>query len=154
MAPVAFGFMILIGAAAVLGVVVGAIGGAVVWRARINLVLGGLLTAGAYLLVLVVDYPGDFTFLRAKLTWGAPPLSLAFLIASISARWLEARTALRPTWITLAACGVSLGLGFLYLSLFRFDRETRLVGALVADVGLMLVLIWTARYSALKKRSS
>jgi hypothetical protein len=53
MAPIAFGFMILIGAAAVLGVVVGAIGGAVVW--------------------------------------GIPPLSLAFLIASISARWLEAR---------------------------------------------------------------
>ena len=144
MAPIAFGFMILIGAAAVLGVVVGAIGGAVVWRVRLNLVLGGLLTAGVFLLVLVADHPGDFLWLRAKLTWGIPPLSLAFLIASISARWLEARTALRPTWITLAACGISLGLGCLYLLLFRIDLEAPLRVALVADVGLIVVLIWNA----------
>src|SRR5438552_12847513 len=134
MAPIAFGFMILIGAAALMGVMVGAIGGAVIWRMRMNLVLGGLLTAGVYLLVLVADHLGDFLWLRAKLTWGIPPLSLAFLIASVSARWLKARTRLHPTWTTLAACGVGLGLGFLYLLLFRIDLEAPLAVALVADV--------------------
>ena len=41
MEPIAVGFLILIGTAALIGVVVGVIGGAVVWRARSNLVLGG-----------------------------------------------------------------------------------------------------------------
>src|SRR5437016_5819091 len=147
MAPIAFGFMILIGAAAHMGVVVGAIGGAVVWRMRMNLVLGGLLTAGVYLLVLVADHPGDFLWLRAKLTWGIPPLSLAFLRASVSARWLKARARLDTIWTSLAACGVGLGLGFLFLLLFRTDLEAPLAVALVADVGLVVVLIWSAHCS-------
>ena len=44
---IAVGFLVLIGAAAVLGVLVGAIGGAVAWRLRMNLAVGVALTACA-----------------------------------------------------------------------------------------------------------
>ena len=96
MEPFAVGFMILVAGAAFLGVVVGAIGGAVVWRLRGGLVLGIALTACAYLLALILEHHEDFIFLRAKLAWGIPSMSVSFLIGSVSARWLEARTRLRP----------------------------------------------------------
>jgi hypothetical protein len=65
MEPIAVGFMILVRGAAFIGVVVGAIGGAVVWRLRYSLVVGGILTACAYLLVLIVEHHQDFIWLRA-----------------------------------------------------------------------------------------
>jgi len=40
MEPIAVGFMVLVGTAALLGAVVGAIGGAVTWRVGANLALG------------------------------------------------------------------------------------------------------------------
>jgi len=89
----AVGFMVLVGTAAAMGVLVGTIGGAVVWRLRGNLALGGVLTGCAYLLVLIVDHHEDFLWLRAKLTWGVPSMTLAFLICAVSARWLEAHQA-------------------------------------------------------------
>jgi hypothetical protein len=145
MEPFAVGFMVLIAGASVIGVVVGAIGGAVLWRLRIGVVPGAVLTAGAYLLVLVLEHHEDFIFLRAKLTWGAPSMSLAFLICSVSARWLEARTKLRPTWIALAALGFSLAMGFLYLLLFRLSMRAPLVAALAGDICLILLLMRSRR---------
>jgi hypothetical protein len=59
MEPIAVGFMVLVGTAALLGVVVGAIGGAVAWRVGVSLPLGGLLTAGAFLAVLVAEQRGS-----------------------------------------------------------------------------------------------
>src|SRR6476620_5961638 len=97
MEPIAVGFMILVGTAALLGAVVGAIGGAVTWRVGANLALGALLTAGALLLVLVADGSGSLAWLRPKLTWGAPSMAFTFLVASVSARWLQARTTLGRT---------------------------------------------------------
>ena len=88
--------------------------------------------------------------MRAKLVWGLPPLLLSFLIASATARALEARTRLRPLWTTLAAFGCALSLGFLYLLLFRLDLGKPLVVALVADAALALLLA----YFALRRRSS
>jgi hypothetical protein len=55
MEPIAVGFMVLVGTAALLGVVVAAIGGAVVWRVGISFPLGGLVTGGALFVVLVAE---------------------------------------------------------------------------------------------------
>lgn len=157
MAPIAAGFLVLIVTAALMGVAVGAIGGAVAWRFRGHLVLGAVLTWCAFVLLLVADYHDDFHWLRAKLTWGTPPLTLTFLVASVAARELEARTALRRAWIGLAAFGIALSLGFLYLRLFRLDLWAPLPVALGCDIALILLLTRArvvACYSALKKRSS
>src|SRR5258705_3832911 len=132
MDAVAVGFMVLIAGAAFMGVVVGAIGGAVTWRFGGSLVLGGLMTACAYLLALILEHPQDFIWLGAKLTWGIPATSVTFLIGSVSAPWLKARTALRPTWIALATLGITLSMGFLYLLLFRISMQAPLVAAPVA----------------------
>ena len=145
MEPIAVGFTILVGTAALIGVVVGAIGGAVVWRLKSNVVSGGVLTACAYLLVLVAEHHEDFQWLRAKLTWGVPSMTLAFLICSISAPWLEARTGLRPTRAALAAFGFSLGVGLLYLLTFRVSLRAPLVSALAADLCLILLLMHNRR---------
>jgi hypothetical protein len=55
MEPIAVGFMVLVGTAALLGVVVGAIGGAVAWRVGISFPLGGLVTGSALFVVLVAE---------------------------------------------------------------------------------------------------
>jgi hypothetical protein len=141
MEPIAAGFMVSIAAAAVLGIVVGAIGGAVVRRLRMNFVLGVFLTACAYLLALIEENDGRVLWLKAELVWGTPSMMLAFLISLIAARWLEARTKLRPIWTTLAAFGVALTLGFLYLLTFRLSLTAPPVIGLVADAGLLLLLV-------------
>ena len=141
MEPIAVGFMIMVAGAAFLGVVVGAMGGAVVWRLRGGLVLGGALTACAYLLSLILEHHEDFIFLRTKLIWGIPSMSVSFLVGSVSARWLEARTRLRPVWIALAAFGISLALGVLYMSMFRISMKAPLEAALAADICLILLLM-------------
>jgi len=148
MEPFAVGFMILVAGAAFMGVVVGAIGGAMTWRLRSSLALGGLLTACAFLLVLILEHPQDFLWLRAKLTWGVPATSLTFLICSVSAPWLKARTALRPTWIALAALGFTLSVGFLYLLLFRISMQAPLVAALLGDICLIFLLMRNRRLVA------
>ena len=153
MAPVAYGFLILLFTAALTGVVVGAIAGAAVWRLRCNLALGALVTACLFPLVLVAEAYGNVYWLHAKLIWGAPPAALTFLICSISARWLEARTALRPLWIAFAACGLALSAGFLYLSWFKHQllspqgAWSPLLPVLTADIVLLVVLLLTRRSS-------
>jgi hypothetical protein len=68
--------------------------------------------------------------LRAKLIWGVPSLSVTFLTGATSSHWLTARTSLRPNWTVLAAFGITLCVGFLYLFLFRLDMQTPLQVAL------------------------
>ena len=138
---IAVGFRVMIAGATVLGIFVGAVGGAVVWRLRIQLALGGLLTALAYLLLLVVEHPGYLGWLRTKLTWGIPSTLLAFLICSISASWLEAHTRLRRTWTSLAALGLALIAGSLYLFLFRVGMRAPVLAGLVVDLVLIVFLI-------------
>lgn len=144
MSPLAAAGMVMVGAAVLVGFLVGAIGGAIACRLRSNLALGGLLTAGAYLLVLVAERPGDFRWLARELIWGAPSMALAYLICAVSARWLEARTALRRNWAMLAAFGFTLCMGVLYLLLFRLHPWAPLLAALAADV-LLTVLLMRSR---------
>ena len=146
MEPIAVGFMVMIGASVVMGILVGAVGGAVVWRTRCNLALGGLLTLFAFALLLVEDHHWKLTWLTPLLSYGAPALVLTFLVGTISAHWLEARTALRPTWTALAALGISLGAGLLFLWVSSLEALISL--ALVIDGCLILLLIlsrWLVR---------
>ena len=152
MAPIAAGFMVMVGAAVVMGLLVGAIGGALAWRVGWNLLLGGLLTTIAFVLVLIAGHPGDQTWLRAELAWGAAPMGMSFLIATIAARGLAARTRLRPLWTSLAAFGLTVAVAFLYLLLSRFLFQSSLwapiLAAMWADVLLVCALLgsrWLAR---------
>jgi hypothetical protein len=151
MAPVGYGFLNLLFTAALVGVVVGAIAGVVVWRFRCNLALGGLVTACVFPLVLVAEAYGSVSWLRAKVTWGAPAAALTFLVCSIAARWLHAHTALRPLWIALAACGFALSAGILYLEWFKCMLLSShgpwgpLLPALAVDIVLLVVLLLTRR---------
>jgi hypothetical protein len=75
-------------------------------------------------------------------------MALTFLVASVSARWLQARTTLRPTWTALAAFGVALSLGLLNLRLVGLSLRAPLLAALGAGVCLLLLLIWGRRLQA------
>lgn len=144
MEPFAVAFLVSIAATAVTGILVGAIGGAVVWRMRMNLVVGSLLTACAYLLILLADNQ-RLLGLRGHLFWGVPSLILGFLMSSVAARWLRTRIKLRPTWIALEALGLTLTVGFLNLSLFRWSFRAPPLVALAADACLLLLLIRSQR---------
>jgi len=85
MEPLAVATISSIAGAAVLAALIGAVSGAVVWRVRHGLVLGGFLSIGAYLLVLVID--GGFS-LRGAAVFGGPPLVLTFLVSYLAARHL------------------------------------------------------------------
>jgi hypothetical protein len=145
MAPVAFGFLILIATAAVTGALVGAIGGALVWRLRLNAAAGIALTVCAFLGILLLDQWGDTTWLRAKLAWGIPSLAVTFLSASLSARWVAARTRLSPTWTAIVACVLALSLGFLYMFLFKLSPGAPLVGGPAISLCLILLLVLSRR---------
>ena len=140
MEPIAYGFMITVAGAAVMGVAVGALGGACVWRARMHIVMGALLTAAVYVLLLIADHHGRTFWLNAELTWGAPMLAMAYLIASLAARLVAARTRLRMTWTALVALSVALVAGLSYMLLFRIDMRAPIRWAWVIDAGLVVLL--------------
>ena len=142
MEPIAVGFMVLVGTAGLIGAVGGAIGGAVTWRLGAGLVLGALLTVAALLLVLVAEGSGSLVWLRAKLAWGVPAMAFTFLLASLSARWLESRSRLPRTGTAVAAFAVALSLGFLSLRLFGLNRRTPILTALAAGACLGVLAIY------------
>jgi hypothetical protein len=141
MAPVAAAVYVMIGAAIVTGFFAGLIGGIVVWRARIHIGWGGLLAFLAYILLSAATHDWDLHWLSRELVWGAPSMSLAFLLYSVSARCLERRFSLHPNWTVFAALGLTLILGFPYGFLFRLDFIAPLLVALVVDALLILLLI-------------
>ena len=141
MAPVAAAAMVMIAAAGVLGYLAGAIGGAVVWLLRWNLVLGGLAAFCVYVVWSIAEHDWDTGWLRGDLIWGAPLMSLAFLVCSASARWLEARVRLRPIWVALAALVFTLCVGCGYMLMFRIDLFLPLYVALALDVCLVVMLM-------------
>jgi hypothetical protein len=141
MAPVAAAAMVMIAAAAVLAYLAGAIGGAVVWLLRWNLLLGGLATFCGYVVWSIAEHDWDTGWLRGDLIWGAPMMSLAFLVSSASARWLAARVRLRPIWVALAAFVFTLCFGIVYMLMFRLDLLMPLYVALALDVCLVVMLI-------------
>lgn len=130
-----------IAGAAVLAVFVGALGGAIVWRARLHIALGALLTACAYVLLLIVDHHGRLFWLTAELNWGAPMLALTFLVGSLAGRWIGAHARWRSTLVALASFGVALVVGLSYMFLFRIDIQAPLRWAWVIDAGLVLLLL-------------
>src|SRR5262245_4558014 len=139
MEPVAAGFMVLVGTAALIGAVVGAIGGAVTWRLGANLALGGLLTAVGLLLALLAEGDGSLTWLRPRLTWGVPSMAFTFLLATASARWLQARTTLGRNATAAAAFAVALSLGLVSLRLFGLSLRAPMLAALGAGVCLIIL---------------
>ena len=141
MEPIAAGFLRTIAGATVLAVFVGAVGSACVWRARIHIALGALLTTCAYVLLLIADLHGRFFWLRAELTWGTPILALTFLAGSLAARCMGAHARWRPTLVALVSFGVTLVVGLSYLFLFRLDMQAPLRWAWVIDAGLVLLLL-------------
>ena len=141
MEPIAYGFMVTVAGASVMGVAVGALGAACAWRARIHVVLGAILTGVAYVLLLIADHHGRLFWLSAELVWGAPLLTMAYLVGSLAGRWTAARTRWGPTWTALVSFVVALAAGLSYMLLFRLDMRAPLGWAWVIDAVLVVLLI-------------
>src|SRR6185295_14545026 len=142
MEPIAYGFMITVAAASVMGVAVGALGGAGAWRARIHIAYGALLTGCAYVLLLIADHHGRLFWLPAELTWGAPLLAMVYLVSSLAAREVAARTRMGRTWTALVSFCVALVAGLSYMLLFRIDMRAPIRWAWAIDAGLVVPLVW------------
>lgn len=149
MEPIAYGFMITVAGASVMGVAVGALGGAAAWRAGIHIALGALLTACVYVLLLIADEHGRLFWLRAELVWGAPLLAMGYLVSSLAAGWVAARTRLGRTWTALTSFCVALVVGLSYMLLFRIDMQAPIRWAWVIDAGLAVLLMWRAKRRAI-----
>jgi hypothetical protein len=138
MAAVASGIMAMIGAVAVLAVIVGAVTGSLFWKAKRGLALGGLSVVGVYLLAVLAFL--KISWLGAVL-FGATPLILTFLVSYLAARLLKVRANLRPIWATLAALSAALIVGFFYLLLLKFNLWASVWIAVGLDAFLMLLAI-------------
>src|SRR5262245_49506825 len=123
----------MIAAAAVLAVMVGALGGAIASALRAGLLLGGVLTAGAYLADLVfIESVGLKTA-----TLFLPLVALTFLTSWLTARLLEARLGLPRVWAASLAFVCALLTGFLCMLLGRVGLLIPVWAALAADLGLI-----------------
>src|SRR5262245_35379541 len=136
MEPVGYGFLILVGSAAIFGLLIGAIGGAVGWRFKVNVFLCIAVTACAFLILLIRDQR-SFHAVGAQMVWGLPALTMSFLVSSIAARMLAAFTRIRQGLVALAAFGLALGTGLLYLS--TFGTELGQLPLTTSVVDLMLI---------------
>ena len=121
-------------ALAVMAVMAGALGGAVVWWFRIGIAWGGLLTAGGFLAwtVLLESYS-----LKGAVSLGFPLATLTFLAAWLVAGALEARTKWRRIWTALAASGSALLAGMLCMLTARIHLWAPVLVALPVDVCLV-----------------
>lgn len=111
----------LVGGAIVIAVLLGAAAGAINGRLKGELSLGAILAVGTYLLLVIS--------LESWSSWrliffGAFPLILTFLVASLVTQFLETRFRLRPVFASLAGLGGALLAGFLYLTLISFGWWT------------------------------
>ncbi len=133
------GFLILVGSVAIAAFIMGTFGGAIVWKVRGGLALGGLSTVGVYLLAsaAILGYP----WLIAALIFGVPSLILTFLISFIVARHFESRANSHHIFPALAAIFTALVAGFLLLVLFRFNLWAATLTTLGIDAYLILYVI-------------
>lgn len=138
MAPVAAAVEVTAVSAALLGVLVGAAGGIVVWRLRSGLLVGGLAVAGVYVLFVIATL--GYFWLRLAVFFGVLPLIQALLLSWLIARQLEARAKLRPLWNALAALSCTLVVGWLCLLSSRLD----LLGPTWLAVGVIACLIFVS----------
>src|SRR5262245_15419461 len=117
MAPVAYGYMILLAAAAVTGIFVGTLGGAVAWNLRANWAIGLAVAFVACVLILLAE--GARTFLPGQLMFAGAPLLLTYLCSFAVARILVENRGLDRVRTTIIALGVALTVGVLVELLFR-----------------------------------
>ena len=137
MGPVGAAGLVMIAAAAVLAVILGAFAGAIAWAVQRGLLWAGLLAAAGYLATEVLL--GSASPVPA-LVIGMPPLILALLTSWLTARYLEARARFRRIWATLVALGCALLLGFLWGFSFRLGVWVAVALALAADACLIVLL--------------
>lgn len=133
MEPVAAAGYVIIAAHAVLGVLLGALAGAIVSALGRGLIWAGVAAAAIYLGEALLHS----TRLAAAALIGLPPLVLTLLTCWIVARWLQARPKWRRLWAVPAAFAAALILGFLWMLLFRHSVQLPITVAMVADVGLL-----------------
>ena len=139
MEPVAAAGYVIIAAHAVLGVLLGALAGAVVSALGRGLIWGAVAAGAIYL--------GEALFqstrLAAAALIGLPPLILTLLACWIVARWLQARLKWRRLWAVPAAFAAAVILGFLWMLLFRHSVQLPITVAIVADVGLLGWMVYS-----------
>jgi len=133
------GFVILVAYVAMVAIIMGAVGGAIVWKIRGGLTRGSLSTAGIYLLAAVPII--GFPWLAVALIFGIPLLVLTFLITFLTAHHFETRANLHHILSILAAISTALIAGFLLLMLFRFNLWAPVWITLGADAYLILLVI-------------
>ena len=131
--PVAAAGYVIIAAHAVLGVLLGALAGAVVSALGRGLIWGGLAAALIYLGEALLHS----TRLAAAALIGLPPLVLTLLACWLAARWLQARLKWRRLWAVPAASAAAVIVGFLWMLLFRHSVQLPITVAIVADLGLL-----------------
>ena len=125
-----------------MAIVVGAFGGAGLWGLRGSLVWGAFLAPAGFLLATVLLGPYN---VKSAAGFGLPVMFLTFLISWLIARYAETRGGLRRTWATLVGICGGLASGFLSLSLFRLDFVALVSAASLADVCLILFIVWMHR---------
>ncbi len=145
MEPIGYGFLIMIAGAVTAGIVIGALGGAISWRLNSNLVLGAVLTAVAFPLLLIADDRGSTKWLRAELHWGLPSLALGFLSCALLATSLRGLTRIGPTWAAILAFVLAVGLGVLSMRSLKNDPGAIPTVGLVADACLLALLVFARR---------
>lgn len=140
MEVVANGFKILTASVVVTAVTIGALSGAVAWRIKNGLILGGLSALGVYFLAVAMSL-NLLSWFKLVLLFGVPPLIMTFLISYLTALHLKAHGKLCPLWASLAALGGALILGILYGFLFRVGFEVPIWTALGVDACLILLAV-------------
>ena len=142
MEPLAVAGVLLIVSAAIYGLAVGAVGGAVAWALRIGPFLGGLAVAAAYLVAAALL--AAFS-LKTTAVFGVAPLLLTFFMAWLTADALAARAGWNRLWCALTGAGVASLLGFAWGLLFRLGMRAPLVVAAALDAVLVMLLIVRGR---------
>lgn len=150
MEPLAIAGYLLLSTAAIEGILVGTLGGAIAWRIRAGLLWVLPLVAGGYLAgaaVLASYSPA------AAAVFGLPPLVLTFLITWLTADYLRANAGLRPVWASLAAICCALIAGAAWGFLFRIDVWVPVACAMAADVCLILFVVFLTRRRKLLRQA-
>jgi hypothetical protein len=142
MEPIAAAAMVMIAAAMVAAIGIGAIGGVVTAFVRAPLAWGALVVVGIYLAVLRSDGPLQLSFAPI----GLFPLVLTFLVAALTTLQLQTRWGLQRRWAAPAGLMSALAVGFLY-GLLGIDTlaERRLawpLAGLALGVVATLVIVW------------